>query len=70
MRTVHGDFDVFAVNQTAGAPRSYEQLRARVVAVEVLGARILIAHPEDLIRSRVQKRMTRDRCWPRRGCLG
>jgi hypothetical protein len=50
MRTAHGDLDVFAVDQTAGAPRSYEQLRARAVAVEVLGARILIAHPEDLIR--------------------
>src|ERR1700694_3383746 len=50
MRTAHGDLDVFAVDQTAGAPRSYEQLRARAVAVEVLGACILIAHPEDLIR--------------------
>jgi hypothetical protein len=28
----------------------YEQLRQRTVAAEFLGARILVAHPEDLIR--------------------
>jgi hypothetical protein len=61
MRTAHGDLDVFAVDQTAGAPRSYEQLRARAVAVEVLGARILIAHPEDLIRMKTAASRFRDR---------
>jgi hypothetical protein len=29
MRTRHGDLDVFSVDQTAGAPGSYEQLRQR-----------------------------------------
>ena len=61
MRTAHGDLDVFAVDQTAGAPRSYEQLRERAVAVEVLGARILIAHPEDLIRMKTAVSRFRDR---------
>ena len=61
MRTPHGDLDVFAVDQTAGAPREYEQLRARAVAVEVLGVRLLIAHPEDLIRMKSAAAAFRDR---------
>jgi hypothetical protein len=61
MRTSHGDLDVFAVDQTAGAPRSYEQLRGRAVEVEVLGARILIAHREDLIRMKTAASTFRDR---------
>lgn len=61
MRTRHGDLDVFAVDQTAGAPSSYEQLRQRAVAVEVLGARILIAHAEDLIRMKTAASSFRDR---------
>ncbi len=61
MRTRHGDLDVFAVDQTAGAPGSYEQLRARAVGVEVLGASILIAHPEDLIRMKTAAAAFRDR---------
>ncbi|MEO8968821.1 MAG: DUF6036 family nucleotidyltransferase [Solirubrobacteraceae bacterium] len=61
MRTRHGDLDVFAVNQTAGAPISYEALRARAVSVEVLGAGILIAHPEDLIRMKTVASSFRDR---------
>ncbi|MGA2929183.1 MAG: hypothetical protein ABSG43_24970 [Solirubrobacteraceae bacterium] len=66
MRTRHGDLDVFAVDQTAGAPRSYEQLRARAVAVEVLGARIMVAHPEDLIRMKTAASQFRDRPEPKR----
>lgn len=61
MRTRHGDLDVFAVDQTAGAPTSYEALRGRAVSVEVLGARILIAHPEDLIRMKTAASSFRDR---------
>jgi hypothetical protein len=61
MRTRHGDLDVFAVDQTAGAPREYEQLRARAVRVEVLGIRLLIAHPEDLIRMKSAAATFRDR---------
>lgn len=61
MRTRHGDLDVFSVDQTAGAPGSYEQLRARAVSIEVLGARILIAHPEDLIRMKIAASGFRDR---------
>ena len=61
LRSEHGDLDVFAVEQTAGAPRSYEQLRARAVAIEVLGVRILVAHPEDLIRMKGAAAQFRDR---------
>lgn len=61
MRTAHGDLDVLAVDQTAGAPRSYEQLRDRAVAVEVFGVRILVAHPEDLIRMKLAASEFRDR---------
>ncbi len=61
MRTAHGDLDVFAIDQTAGAPRSYDQLRDRAVAVEVFGVRILVAHPEDLIRMKLAAAELRDR---------
>jgi hypothetical protein len=61
MRTAQGDLDVFAVDQTAGAPRTYEQLRDRAVPVEVFGVRILVAHPEDLIRMKVAAAAVRDR---------
>jgi hypothetical protein len=61
MRTRHGDLDVFAVDQTAGAPSSYEQLRARAVPVEALGVRMLVAHPEDLIRMKIAASQFRDR---------
>jgi hypothetical protein len=61
MRTSGGDLDVFAVDQTAGAPRSYEQLRERAVLVEVFGMCLLVAHPEDLIRMKVAAAEFRDR---------
>jgi hypothetical protein len=50
MRIRHGDLDVFAVEQTQDAPRSYEQLSARAFPVEVLGVRLLVADSMDLIR--------------------
>jgi hypothetical protein len=52
---------VFAIDQTAGAPRSYEELRARAVGVEVFGGRIMVAHPEDLIRMKLAASEFRDR---------
>ena len=61
MRTLGGDLDVFAVDQTAGAPRSYERLRERAVPVEIFGVRLLVAHPEDLIRMKVAAAEFRDR---------
>jgi Nucleotidyltransferase of unknown function (DUF6036) len=61
MRTTHGDLDVFAVDQTPGAPSSYEQLRARAVPIEALGVRLLVAHPEDLIRMKTAASRFRDR---------
>jgi hypothetical protein len=61
MRTTGGDLDVFAVDQTAGAPRSYGQLRERAVSVEVFGVHLLVAHPEDLIRMKVAAAEFRDR---------
>ena len=60
MHTRFGDLDVFAADQTAGAP-PYEQLRARAIAVEIRGARLLIAHPEDLIRMKSAAAGFRDR---------
>jgi len=61
MSTLHGDLDVFAVEQTAGAPPSYQELRDRAVPVEVLGVRLLVAHPEDLIRMKTAASRFRDR---------
>ena len=66
MRTAHGDLDVFAVDQTAGAPSSYEQLRARAVPIEALGVSLLVAHPEDLIRMKSAASQFRDRPEPKR----
>jgi hypothetical protein len=66
MRTQHGDLDVFAIDQTAGAPRSYEELRAKAVGVEVFGVRIMVAHPEDLIRMKLAASEFRDRPEPKR----
>jgi hypothetical protein len=66
MRTRHGDLDVFAVEQTPGAPRSYERLADRAVPVEVLGVRLLVAHPEDLIRMKTAASQFRDRPEPKR----
>ncbi len=60
MHTRFGDLDVFAADQTPGAP-PYEQLRARAIAVEIRGARLLIAHPEDLIRMKSAAAGFRDR---------
>lgn len=61
MTTPHGDLDVFATEQTAGAPRSYDQLRDRAVPVEVFGVTINVAHPEDLIRMKLAASQFRDR---------
>lgn len=61
MTTRHGDLDVFAIDQTAGAPRSFEELRARAVGVEVFGVRMMVAHPEDLIRMKLAASEFRDR---------
>jgi hypothetical protein len=61
MRTAHGDLDVFAVDQTAGAPSSYDRLRARAVPIEALGVSMLVAHPEDLIRMKSAASQFRDR---------
>jgi hypothetical protein len=61
MHTRHGDLDVFAVDQTQGAPQSYEDLRARAIPVEVRGITLLIAHPEHLIRMKTAASAFRDR---------
>jgi hypothetical protein len=51
MHTRHGDLDVFAVEQTAGAPADYKDLRARAAPIGLRGVQLLIAHPDDLIRA-------------------
>ena len=61
MRTAQGDLDVFGVEQTPGAARSYDQLRDRAIPVEVFGVLIMVAHPEDLIRMKVAAAEFRDR---------
>jgi hypothetical protein len=66
MHTRHGDLDVFAVDQTAGAPPRYEDLRARAIAVEIRGVTLLIAHPDDLIRMKTAASEFRDRPAPKR----
>lgn len=59
--TRHGDLDVFAIDETQGAPHSYEGLRARAIPVEVRGITLLIAHPEHLIRMKTAAAAFRDR---------
>jgi hypothetical protein len=66
MHTRHGDLDVFAIDQTAGAPARYDDLRARAIAVEIRGATLLIAHPDDLIRMKTAASQFRDRPAPKR----
>ncbi len=66
MHTRHGDLDVFAVDQTPGAPARFEDLRARALAVEIRGVTLLIAHPDDLIRMKIAAARFRDRPEPTR----
>jgi hypothetical protein len=61
LHTRHGDLDVFAVDQTPGAPARFEDLRARAIAVEIRGVTLLIAHPDDLIRMKTAASQFRDR---------
>jgi hypothetical protein len=60
MHTRYGELDVFAADQTPGAP-PYDALRARAIQVDLRGARLLIAHPEDLIRMKTAAASFRDR---------
>jgi hypothetical protein len=61
MHTRHGDLDVFAVEQTPGAPARFEELRARAIAVEIRGTTLLVAHPDDLIGMKSAASRLRDR---------
>jgi uncharacterized nucleotidyltransferase DUF6036 len=61
MHTRHGDLDVFSVDQTLGALQRYDELRERAIPVEVRGIRLLIAHPEHLIRMKTAAAEFRDR---------
>jgi uncharacterized nucleotidyltransferase DUF6036 len=61
LHTRHGDLDVFSVDDTPGAPQSYEQLRERAIAIEVRGIRLLIAHPAHLIPMKTAASQFRDR---------
>jgi hypothetical protein len=66
MHTRHGDLDVFAVDQTPGAPARFEDLRARAIAIQIRGVTLLIAHPDDLIRMKTAASQFRDRPEPKR----
>jgi hypothetical protein len=57
---------LFAVDQAAGAPARYEDLRARAIAVEIRGVTLLIAHADDLIRMKTAASQFRDRPAPKR----
>jgi hypothetical protein len=61
MHTRHGDLDVFAVEQTAGAPARYEDLCAHAITVDIRGVALLIAGPDDLIRMKSAAAQFRDR---------
>jgi hypothetical protein len=61
METRFGDFDVFAVEQTPGAPRSYEQLRDRAIPIQFRDLTVLVVHPEDMIRMKTAASSFRDR---------
>jgi hypothetical protein len=61
LHTRHGDLDVFSVNDTPGAPQTYEQLREHAMAVDVRGIQLLIAHPEHLIPMKTAASQFRDR---------
>jgi hypothetical protein len=61
VHTRHGDLDVFTVDETPGAPRTYEALRERAILVEVRGITMLIAHAEHLIRMKTAAAQLRDR---------
>jgi hypothetical protein len=45
MHTRRGDLDVFAVDQTPGAPERFEDVRARAIAIEIRGVTLATAHP-------------------------
>jgi hypothetical protein len=66
MHTRHGDLDVFAVDQTPGAPARFEDLRGRAIAVEIRGVTLLIADRDDLIRMKTAASQFRDRPEPKR----
>ncbi len=40
LHTRHGELDVFSVDETPGAPRDYQQLRAQAIAVDVRNLRL------------------------------
>jgi hypothetical protein len=61
LHTRHGDLDVFSVDETPGAPSRYEDLRDRAIAIDVRGIKLLIAHPEHLIRMKTAASQFRDR---------
>jgi len=56
LHTRHGDLDVFAAEETPGAPSRYEDLRDRAIPIDVRGISLLIAHPEHLIRMKTAAR--------------
>ena len=61
LHTRHGDLDVFAAEETPGAPSRYEDLRDRGIPIDVQGISLLIAHPEHLIRMKTAASQLRDR---------
>jgi predicted nucleotidyltransferase len=50
LMTNHGRLDVMNISSTAGAPRSYEELRERALELELDGVPVVIVGLDDLIR--------------------
>jgi hypothetical protein len=61
LTTDHGDLDVFAVDQTVGAPSTYDELRRRALPGSLRELTIQLAAPEDLIRMKTAAAEFRDR---------
>jgi hypothetical protein len=50
LMTDHGRLDVMNIRSTAGAPRSYEDLKSRALQLDLDGIRVMVAGLDDLIR--------------------
>jgi predicted nucleotidyltransferase len=50
LMTDHGRLDVLNIGSTAGAPRSYAELRDRALEIELDGIALVVAGLDDLIR--------------------
>jgi predicted nucleotidyltransferase len=50
LMTEHGRFDILSIHSTAGAPRSYEDLKERALQLDLDGTPVTVVGLDDLIR--------------------